>query len=518
MSKAQVFAPFAKVQELDDGSLYVEGIASTETRDQEVKSLKKYGRGELITADAVRKAIPAYMEWGAVREMHEKIAAGLATSLEVGDDNRTRIAAHIVDDGSIKKVKAGVLKGFSLGGDVTERNAKDPTIIDGLSLTEISLVDRPCNPDARITLVKIAGAEPMEATASVAVETAPVPAPESEQAAPATDPVAKAATTESTQAVQEPAGAHNPSTAGATPAPATNDAPADSLHKGMEAWDAKIALDALMTVQSLIAHESGEDHEEAADQLASLKTAEQALKDFAASEIQEGDEPDAVSMAAETGNLEKGDFPGHPSRGNQHAGGSGEGGSHNKASAKAHAASKKAGKGADSKAHGKAAKAHASAAKAHEKAGNDKAADYHKAMANFHEKAGAKASAKESKAAGKIGHAGVDAATKKDAEIGDLAKRASDAEATAIAAGEALVKVTAERDELCKRLADAEAKAKTQPKPVLRVVEKSQDSGGAPTAPGELDDDQLQKMSPESRAQYEMRKVLRGGMVPLRNP
>ena len=52
------------------------------------------------------------------------------------------------------KVREGVYKGFSIGGSVTTRDAGDPQIVTGVELTEISLVDRPANPDAVFALWK----------------------------------------------------------------------------------------------------------------------------------------------------------------------------------------------------------------------------------------------------------------------------------------------------------------------------------------------------------------------------
>jgi hypothetical protein len=52
------------------------------------------------------------------------------------------------------KVRTGVYAGFSIGGKVTKRDPTDRTIITGLRLVEISLVDSPCNPDAALTMWK----------------------------------------------------------------------------------------------------------------------------------------------------------------------------------------------------------------------------------------------------------------------------------------------------------------------------------------------------------------------------
>lgn len=135
----------SKTEELDDGTLKVWGYASADTEDSD---------GETITADAMKAALPGYMKWGAVREMHQAKAAGTAIEAEVQDDGKTWFGAHIVDSEAVKKVKTGVYKGFSIGGKVTERDELNKAIIKGLNLIEVSLVDRPANPDAVLTMYK----------------------------------------------------------------------------------------------------------------------------------------------------------------------------------------------------------------------------------------------------------------------------------------------------------------------------------------------------------------------------
>lgn len=135
----------SKTEELDDGTIKVWGYASADTEDSD---------GEIITADAMKAALPGYMKWGAVREMHQAKAAGTAIEAEVQDDGKTWFGAHIVDAEAVKKVKANVYKGFSIGGKVTERDELNKSVIKGLNLIEVSLVDRPANPDAVFTMYK----------------------------------------------------------------------------------------------------------------------------------------------------------------------------------------------------------------------------------------------------------------------------------------------------------------------------------------------------------------------------
>lgn len=142
---AKLYAEIAKMEAQDDGTVKVWGYASSEAVDSD---------GEVIAAEAMKAAIPDYMKFGAVREMHGSNAAGTAIEINVEDDGRTFFGAHIVDPVAVTKVKTGVYKGFSIGGSVTSRNELNKSQITGLKLTEISLVDRPANPDAVFTCFK----------------------------------------------------------------------------------------------------------------------------------------------------------------------------------------------------------------------------------------------------------------------------------------------------------------------------------------------------------------------------
>jgi hypothetical protein len=141
----RLFAELAKTEDQPDGTIKVWGWASTGGVDSD---------GETITPEAMKAALPDYMKFGAVREMHQPKAAGTAIEADVRDDGKTWFGAHIVDSEAVKKVKAGVYKGFSVGGKVTDRDALNKSIIKGIKLVEVSLVDRPANPEAVITVMK----------------------------------------------------------------------------------------------------------------------------------------------------------------------------------------------------------------------------------------------------------------------------------------------------------------------------------------------------------------------------
>jgi hypothetical protein len=142
----KLYASIAKVEPQDDGTLKVYGHASSGAVDSD---------GETVSPEAMKAAIPDYMKFGAVREMHQPMAAG--TAIEIGvddDDGKTNFAAHIVDPVAVKKVQTKVYKGFSIGGKVTSRDPANAKSITGLKLVEVSLVDRPANPEAVFTMYK----------------------------------------------------------------------------------------------------------------------------------------------------------------------------------------------------------------------------------------------------------------------------------------------------------------------------------------------------------------------------
>jgi hypothetical protein len=146
----RLYGQIQKVEPLDDGTVRVHGIASSEVVDDQ---------GEVVRATAMRAAIPEYMQFPALREMHQLSAAGTTLEAVCDDDGCTRIVAHVVDPVAVKKVKNRVYRGFSIGGRVMEREAGNSQVITRLALNEISLVDRPANPEAVFDVWKAASGD-----------------------------------------------------------------------------------------------------------------------------------------------------------------------------------------------------------------------------------------------------------------------------------------------------------------------------------------------------------------------
>ncbi len=193
---------------------YANGYAAiTKSEKQEDGTLKVYGKAtdDWLDIDSqicdeawLKKAMPDWFTTGGnIREQHSNIAAGVATDYESKADGHY-ITALVVDPVSVKKVETGVLKGFSIGirspRVVRDDKAANGRIIDG-QIVEVSLVDRPANPNAKLMLAKAA-----ESGELMAVNQTPTPADVARLIAKSDEPdTAVEAPVEDTPVVEEPA-------------------------------------------------------------------------------------------------------------------------------------------------------------------------------------------------------------------------------------------------------------------------------------------------------------------------
>ena len=142
------YAAIIKQEKQEDGSLLVYGKATDDSLDID----------QQICDDAwLSSAMPEWFKSGGnIREQHSSIAAGVAKEYEAKKDGHY-ISVLVVDPVSVKKVESGVLKGFSIGINsprvVRDQKAANGRIIDG-QIVEVSLVDRPANPNAKLMLAK----------------------------------------------------------------------------------------------------------------------------------------------------------------------------------------------------------------------------------------------------------------------------------------------------------------------------------------------------------------------------
>lgn len=132
----KAFIPLSKV---DAEQRMVWGYASTDNLDSQ---------GEVVTRKAIEDALPEYMNFANIREMHSMSAVGVCKQADM-DDRGLYIAVKVVDGNAWTKVQEGVYKGFSIGGRVMP-GGREGNSITKMRLTEISLVDRPANPECVI--------------------------------------------------------------------------------------------------------------------------------------------------------------------------------------------------------------------------------------------------------------------------------------------------------------------------------------------------------------------------------
>ena len=157
----RLFGELTKIEDQPDGTLKVFGVASTGARDD---------AGEIVLPAAMKAALPDYARYPALREMHQPTAAGRTLEASVDEDGATRIVAHVVDPVAIAKVKSRTYAGFSIGGRVLARDPADASVITRIKLSEISLVDRPANPEAVIDLWKADACDEVAAPNNAAVK------------------------------------------------------------------------------------------------------------------------------------------------------------------------------------------------------------------------------------------------------------------------------------------------------------------------------------------------------------
>jgi hypothetical protein len=136
-----------------DGTLVVYGKATDDSVDIDQ---------QICDADWLDRAMPAWFKSGGnIREQHSNIAAGVAKEYEAKGSEHY-ITALVVDPVSVKKVETGVLKGFSIGIKnprlTRDTKAANGRIVDG-QIVEVSLVDRPANPNCQLVLAKSAAGE-----------------------------------------------------------------------------------------------------------------------------------------------------------------------------------------------------------------------------------------------------------------------------------------------------------------------------------------------------------------------
>lgn len=141
MKPVRVFAQITRVDKSErivEGHCYVNAVV---------------GDGVNLTRKSMEAATPDYLKFGAIRAMHEPVAAGQAVSAE-WDATGCLLRAKITDDNEWKKCEDGTYKGFSVGVNPVVMRGNKTVKVDWI---EVSLVDRPFDTDARMVVARGAG-------------------------------------------------------------------------------------------------------------------------------------------------------------------------------------------------------------------------------------------------------------------------------------------------------------------------------------------------------------------------
>lgn len=148
------WAPITKSEKQDDGTLLVYGPAASSALDRDQQRLD---------GSWLDEAMPRWMAddggGGAVREQHDsKRAVGVGVGLSKAADGTHMLAARIVDPVAVMKIEYGVLKGFSVGikNPRVEMGKADAPhgLVTGGDVIEVSVVDRPANPECLFQMAK----------------------------------------------------------------------------------------------------------------------------------------------------------------------------------------------------------------------------------------------------------------------------------------------------------------------------------------------------------------------------
>lgn len=146
-----LFTSFLKV---DDEKRTVTGLASGFDEDLD---------GEGVDPTWLKKEFTDWFNrFANIREMHQNKTVGKGLDLDWDEHGRPLLTAHILDDEAWNKVKNGLYKAFSIGIKNTKKVADEryrKGRINGGTIIETSVVDRPANGDSMFTHVKYVLAE-----------------------------------------------------------------------------------------------------------------------------------------------------------------------------------------------------------------------------------------------------------------------------------------------------------------------------------------------------------------------
>lgn len=147
---------FAPLERVDEEARMVYGVFVTDN-----PVVDAWGYATILNWDATKAAVGEWQQWGNIREMHQLQAAGVAREITLREvEHQGYVGAYVADDAAWEKVRSGTYKGFSVGFNpkrwIETPDYDAPIEVVEYEIIEVSLVDRPRDPTARIDLWRAA--------------------------------------------------------------------------------------------------------------------------------------------------------------------------------------------------------------------------------------------------------------------------------------------------------------------------------------------------------------------------
>lgn len=143
---------------IDESRRIIEGVASAPVYDR---------ANELITAEALKKAVPDYMVLPIVTVHHKEFIAGKVEKLWFDSEDRMNVRVRVKPTRDVDKVwdliKTGVLNAFSIAGSRIKSTCSlegTPCVTDEITLNSITICGSDkCNQEAYFEIAKSLGLE-----------------------------------------------------------------------------------------------------------------------------------------------------------------------------------------------------------------------------------------------------------------------------------------------------------------------------------------------------------------------
>lgn len=186
MEKFRKVMPLVKV---DEATHKIYGLATSEMPDKDseicdyVTAKEEFGKWSKEFMESTSVAGQS-VSLGCIRVQHDPmVVGGKTTRIDFKDDRKqVWIETEPVSDEIWKMLQGGFLTGFSISGSYLWKKKESDYTRYGASITEVSYVDSPCNPEAHFAYVKADGSTELrkfQAKGTAHMSAAAIPNPQS---------------------------------------------------------------------------------------------------------------------------------------------------------------------------------------------------------------------------------------------------------------------------------------------------------------------------------------------------